>query len=260
MIEHLFHITEGTGNKKTGRITTTTTSRGSCTDACGFKTEVLEDGTVVRHGCYAEQYHMMMHWDKVDSGERGVPLDEFCERAKQLTFKSLVRHNQAGDLPGDGKHTLYRDACLKIAKAFRRVTAATYTAYPLTPFNLETILEMLRLGFTVNKSCTSLAQVDVAMDKGVPATVVMPTYTEGKKHMTPKDRLVVRCPAEYSKDISCANCGGNKGPLCWRPDRDFAVAFYAHGIFKGKVDKVLARVARYELSIAENLKEEVSDD
>ena len=245
-IEHKFHISESTGNRKTGRLTTTTTSRSSCTDACGFKTEVKEDGTTEKRGCYAEQFHMKMHWDKVDSGERGMSLDEFCNRAKKLTFKSLVRHNQAGDLPGDGKYTLYRDACLKIAKAFRRVTAATYTAYPLTSFNLETILEMIRLGFVVNKSCTSLRQVDEAMDKGVPATVVLPSYAEGKKHMTPKDRLVVRCPAEISKDINCSNCGGNKGPLCWRPERDFAVAFYAHGIYKRKVDEVLAEIINYE--------------
>ena len=69
MIEHRFHLTEFSGNKKT-RIPTTTTSRSTCPDSC-----LLKD-----NGCYAEQFHMKMHWDKVDAGERGGALSDLVSR------------------------------------------------------------------------------------------------------------------------------------------------------------------------------------
>jgi len=40
---------------------------------------------------------------------------------------------------------------------------------------------------------------------------------------------VVRCPEEYNNKISCVNCGGEKGPLCARSDRNFIIGFTAHG-------------------------------
>jgi len=39
---------------------------------------------------------------------------------------------------------------------------------------------------------------------------------------------VVRCPAEYDKRINCRNCGGGE-PLCARMDRNYVIAFTAHG-------------------------------
>ena len=240
IVEHNYHMTEDSRNTKVGkRVVVTTTSRSSCPDACPLKPEYDEDGKLIPKGCYGDQFHMKMHWDKVTSGERGYSLDELTKRIAKLPYKSMVRHDQVGDLPGDGKFTLYRDSCLKLAKAFRRSLAWSYTSYPLTGFNLETIREMLRLDFVINKSCFSLEQVDSAMDLGIPATVVLPSKTKGRKLRTPKGRIVARCPAEMSKDINCGNCGGSKGPLCLRKDRDFAVSFYAHGIFKKLVDKAL---------------------
>lgn len=38
----------------------------------------------------------------------------------------------------------------------------------------------------------------------------------------------VRCPAEHRDEITCANCGGRKGPLCARK-RDYVVYFTPHG-------------------------------
>ena len=238
--EHTYHMTESSGNTKVGkRVVVTTTSRSSCSDACPFKAEIDEEGKVIPKGCYGEQFHMKMHWDKVSSGERGYDLATLTKKIRALPFKSLIRHDQVGDLPGDGKFTLYRDDCFKLTKAFRKHLAWTYTSYPLSGFNLETIREMLRLGFVTNKSCYSLDQVDEAMDLGIPATVVMPSKTKGRKLKTPKGRVVARCPAELSKEINCGNCGGDKGPLCFRKDRDFAVSFYAHGVFKKLVNKAL---------------------
>lgn len=242
-IEHKYNLTENPNNKKTGRnVFVTTTSRSSCSATCLLKAEYDEDGKIIYKGCYADQFHMKMHWDKVTSGERGYSLTDLIKKIRALPFKSLVRHNQAGDLPGDGKLALYRSECFRLAAAYRKNLAWTYTSYPLNMFNLATIREMLRLDFVVNKSCFSLEQVDIAMDLGIPATVVLPSKTEGRKLRTPKGRIVARCPAEVSKDINCGNCGGNKGPLCLRKDRDFAVGFYAHGIFKKKVDEALEGV------------------
>jgi len=239
-MEHKYRLTKNSNNGKTGGgVYVTTTSRSSCSSACPFKAEYDEDGNIIYKGCYADQFHMKMHWDKVSSGERGDTLEEFIKEVHDLPYRALVRHNQAGDLPGDGHRTLFRDECFKLAKAFKRVLAWTYTSYPLTAFNIETLKEMLRKGFVVNKSCYSLDQVDKAMDEGIPATVVLPSNTMKGKVSTPQGRTVARCPAELSKKINCGNCGGAKGPLCLRPDRDFAVGFVAHGIFKKKADAML---------------------
>jgi hypothetical protein len=48
---------------------------------------------------------------------------------------------------------------------------------------------------------------------------------------------VVRCPEEYNPAISCVNCGGEKGPLCARSDRNYIIGFTAHGGSKNKINR-----------------------
>lgn len=50
--------------------------------------------------CYALDYHLNMHWNKVTSGERGTNWEEFCTSISKFKPDTLWRHNQAGDLPG----------------------------------------------------------------------------------------------------------------------------------------------------------------
>lgn len=44
--------------------------------------------------------------------------------------------------------------------------------------------------------------------------------------------LFVQCPAETHSTVTCATCGGNKGPLCARSQRAYVIVFVAHGTKK----------------------------
>ena len=101
----------------------------------------------------------------------------------------------------------------------------------------------------VNYSAPSLYAAAEAMRQGVAAVVVVaPTYWnnglipvkanlyggihEGPRLIQTDAVRVVRCPAEYTDKFSCNDCGGNNKPLCARGDRDYIIAFTAHGTGK----------------------------
>jgi len=228
-------VTAQSSNRKLRGTAVTTTSRSTCPDSCIFKGNGSE--------CYAEGWPLKLHWDKVDSGERGVGFTEYIKQLRALPFGTMIRGQQAGDMPGNGIDTLDHDKCIDVAKAMthKKKTAWTYCAYLLKK-NVETFRAVLDLGFAMNSSCYSLDDVDEAMDAGVPATMVWKSTFKGRNQTTPKGRKVYGCPAQLSEDIGCSNCGGAKGPLCARIDRDFAVGFWAHGNSKKKVD---ARLDEY---------------
>jgi hypothetical protein len=58
-----FHLTRSSGNRKTGPIPVTTSSRATCSPSCPF----------LLNGCYADGGGpLRLHWEKVTTGERGV--------------------------------------------------------------------------------------------------------------------------------------------------------------------------------------------
>ena len=234
-MEHQFHVTASSKNKKLKGTAATTTSRDTCPDSCILKGK--------GNGCYAENYPLNTHWNRVDRRERGTGFADYLKSLRALPFGTLVRGQQAGDMPGNGVDTLDHDKCMEVAKAMvtKRKVAWTYCAYLLRK-NLDTWKAVLATGFVMNKSCYSLEDVDEAMDAGVPATVLWKSTFKGRNQTTPKGRKVVGCPAQLSDDISCSNCGGNKGPLWARMNRNFAVGFWAHGKAKKRVD---ARLDEY---------------
>ena len=88
-----FHLTNKSGNFKTGKMAVSTSSRKTC-DATSCPFHEKNKG-----GCYAhESYHLRMHWDKVTSGERGFKWDLFLNQLKKLKKGSELRINQAGDI------------------------------------------------------------------------------------------------------------------------------------------------------------------
>ena len=56
---------------------------------------------------------------------------------------------------------------------------------------------------------------------------------KSKKATSARGVKMIRCLDETT-GIGCAKCGGSKGPLCARMDRDFGVVFTAHGAAKKK--------------------------
>lgn len=217
------HTTLKSNNVKTGKIPVTTTSAKTCPDTCPFK----------KNGCYADGGPLALHWQKVTDGLRGDSWSTFIDKVKGFKAGQLWRHNQAGDLAGDGKR-LDAAANEELAHANKGRRGFTYTHYNvLTDKHNARVVERLNeLGFTVNLSGNSLAHADALCDLDIaPVTVVLPE-TQTTNTTTPKGRKVVVCPATIKDNVSCATC-----QLCAR-QRDTIVGFPAHGVSKRKANEI----------------------
>lgn len=268
-----FHVTKVSGNLKLGAMSASSSSRDTCPDNCSLKQLTLPDGSTRAGPCYANGYHTKMHWNQVDNGKRGVDFTSFIKLLKTMPPAMRFRGQQVGDLPGEG-NKLDEEKCIKYADTIRRHRQSfTYTHYPVVPraaldeeveykgtsyrlklpavgtalaaWNRAVVKRMLR-SYTVNVSCDSLSQVDKVVALGLPAVVAVPRDTP-KKSSTPGGVPLVQCPATLKESkIVCANCGGSKGPLCWRKDRDYAITFPAHGIWKVLTEKIIEAVKKGE--------------
>lgn len=208
-------------NVKTGPIPVSTTDASTCPPTCEqFDT------------CYAKYGPLQIHWNKLNNGERGMNWEDFCDEVHRLPRKQLWRHNQAGDLPGDGK-TIDTAALYQLVAANKGKRGFTYTHYPLAHYNVKAIEAANADGFTINISCDSLEQVDVvSLITDAPLAVVLHSETITHSVRTPAGRKVVVCPATYRNDMNCANCA-----ICYdrRPGRA-VIGFPAHGTKKRLID------------------------
>lgn len=226
-----YHLTRRSSNEKTGPIPVTTTTDDSCPIDCPFRHD--RSG-----GCYADGGKLSIWWRKLSAGEHNLCFGCFEAQIADLPDSSVVRHDQAGDLPGHGARIdVAKLRRLAAAMAARDKKAFTYTHKPLTPANAEAIADANAAGFTVNISANTLAEVDRAMDQGFPVVVVLPRDFKGSRTTTPAGRPVYRCPATMVDGFTCQRCGTGE-PLCWRQDRAAAIGFPAHGCQAGKASSV----------------------
>lgn len=192
-----------------------TSNKDTCPTACILKNS----------GCYAENYHLNLHWDKVSSGERGTDYDDFLLQLKALPKGSAFRHNQAGDLVGSS-NTINSKALQDITKATKRLQAFTYTHYPVLN-NLHNQLAIKKAndeGFTVNLSANNITEVDDLLALKIAPVAVVMSPNSPKVTLTEGGNKIVICPAQTSKKTTCVDC-----MLCAKPDRSFAIGFIPHG-------------------------------
>lgn len=215
------HLSPQSANAKTGPIPVSTTTRATCPLDCAM-----------RDGCYAASGPLALHWSAVTAGARGTDWATFCGAIAALPDGQLWRHNQAGDLPGDGR-TVDPAALGALVAANRGRRGFTYTHYRDSA-SLEWVRHANAWGFTVNLSANNLADADTLADTGAgPVVCVLPSdATENAR--TPAGRRVVVCPATQRDDVSCATC-----QLCQR-QRDVIVGFPAHGTKRRVIDIRLA--------------------
>jgi len=218
------HLTLKSSNSKTGPIPVSTTERKSC-GACPLK----------KSGCYADDFHLSMHWDLVSSGERGTDWDEHCDQIAALPEAQLWRANQAGDLPRKGKK-IDRTKVRRLVAANHGKRGFTYSHHALSAENLSTLYEALIGGFVVNLSANNLTHADECADTGLPVAVLLPTEQKTNTR-TPAGRHVVICPAITHEGVQCATCG-----LCANADRVAIIGFPAHSGGAKKADLVARRV------------------
>lgn len=215
------HLSAKSANVKTGPIPVSTTTRATCPVDCG-----------VRAACYAATGPLALHWSAVSNGTRGTDWPMFCASIDALPDGQLWRHNQAGDLPGDG-HTVDPVALGQLVHANIGRRGFTYTHYRDTQ-SLAWVRHANAWGFTVNLSANDLTDADSLADTGAGPVVVVLSSDASANTVTPKGRRVVVCPATQRDDVSCATC-----QLCQR-QRDTIVGFPAHGTKRRVIDIALA--------------------
>lgn len=217
-----YQVTAKSRNAKTGPLMVTTSSSDTCPEACPFK----------QGGCYAKGGPLAILWNKLDKGQCGTDLDGLCSAIEGLPEGTLWRHNQAGDLPGQGD-MIDGEALKRIVVANSDRRGYTYTHKPMdTEHNRNMVYTANKLGFTVNLSANTLPHADDLADLGIgPVVTVLPSDHQGNCK-TPKGRKVVVCPAITHDNVTCATCG-----LC-ALQRDVIVGFPAHGPTKKKADAI----------------------
>lgn len=227
MTSYNVHLTPKSSNIKTGKIPVSTSSSATCPSCCPFNN--ANEG-----GCYAESGPLALHWRKVSEGTRGSDWDVFCATIASLPAGvSLWRHNQAGDLPGDGEN-IDGKALAQLVEANAHRRGFTYSHYNVleNTANRAIIEKANQSNFTINLSANNLAHADqlAALNIG-PVAVVLPSDHKGNT-TTPEGRRVVECPAISRDDVTCESCG-----MCAHKGHAI-VGFPAHGTQKRKASTV----------------------
>jgi len=229
-MKNLTHLTLVSSNAKTGPIPVSTSSASTCPDACPFKLQ----------GCYAKSGPLAIHWSKVTSGLRGLEWTEFLSVVRSFSAGQLWRHNQAGDLPGDGDK-IEPAMLADLSKANASKRGFTYTHKPVltgqhAKGNLRAIRSANKSGFVVNLSANSIAHADELSKTGLPVAAVVP-QSSPDRFTTPAGNRVVVCPAQRVAGLSCDKCR-----LCAKGDRSFIIGFRPHGTGARKVEAITSAV------------------
>lgn len=215
------HLTTSSSNAKTGPIPVSTTSKATCPVDCAM-----------RSGCYADSGPLALHWSAVTAGSRGTDWTTFVDAVAAFPAGTLWRHNQAGDLPGNGS-TIDPVALGQLVAANAGRRGFTYTHYR-DEQSIGWVRHANAWGFTVNLSGNDLVDADRLADlEAGPVVCVLPS-TATTNIKTPAGRTVVVCPATQREDVTCATC-----QLCQR-QRSAIVGFPAHGSRKRAIDIKLA--------------------
>ena len=217
-------FTAVSSNTKTGQIPTSTTERASCPTTCAFYDK----------GCYAKSGPQAIHWRKVSNAERGVSWAEFTKLIRKIAKGQLWRHNVAGDLPHNDGNIDYLQL-RQLIDANKGKKGYTYTHHILNDHNVIAVQNSNALGFTVNASCESVDEADRVMTEyNIPAVAVVNSEKTDRFYKTANGRKVITCPATIHEDVTCATWG-----LCQVADRDYILAFPAHGNAKKTVNQIV---------------------
>jgi hypothetical protein len=216
-------------NAKTGDIPVTTSDAKTCPDACPLKSS---------GACYAKHGPLGMYWKKINAGQYASTWQHLLDEVKALPEGQLWRHNQAGDLPGDGDE-IDCNALIDLVSANSGKRGFTYTHKPVEGFNTipmnnrDAIRHANANGFTVNLSADNLSEADSlkALNIG-PVVTVLPREAPQVSY-TPQGHKVVVCPAQTRDDVTCKSCG-----LCAISSRDVIVGFLAHGVSAKKAEAI----------------------
>ena len=220
-----FKLIKVSSNKKTGPMPVSITSKDTCPSTCPFKGK----------GCYARLGHLNIHWARATTN--GIELKEFCDAVKDLPNGQVWRHNEAGDLPGNGSE-INQSELNQIVEANNGKKGYTYTHYlPSVGNNSIAIKSANDSGFTINLSADNLSKADEFVSLGIAPVVVVVPSDKTKSFKTDKGNSVTICPNVTSNGkIQCITC-----KLCAKANRKAIVGFPAHGIMKKTVSEIVGK-------------------
>lgn len=236
-----YNFVEASTNKKMLGLPLVQSPRRTCWRGCPFIGQ-----------CYGEQWPLGSIWNMVE--ERGEPLAKVCQRIHGLPPRSRWRWGDVGDVPGCGGH-ISRRAIEQIVLANLGKYGWSYSHKPvlgdgaMASKNRETIRWANDNGFTINLSAEGWKKADALADLEVgPVFAVLPhnwmDKQAWKRSHTPQGREIRQCPAEISQ-VRCATCGGNRGPLCARAERDFIVGVSTHGCNRNRIAAIVAEIEMF---------------
>lgn len=222
-----YKLTLKSSNAKTGPIPVSTSSSDTCPTSCPL---------LANNACYAKHGPLAIQWRKVDRGEHAKHWGDFLRDVQALPDGRLWRHNQAGDLPGEGD-TIDWHMLIELVETQRGKRGFTYTHKPVTSdcLNAAIVGWANQNGFTINLSSNDLNDADRLADLEIgPVVTLLPSDAAKNETLeTPAGRTVVPCPATYQDDVSCASC-----QLCQR-QRAVIIGFPAHGSSKRRINEAL---------------------
>jgi len=221
-----YHLTPKSANEKTGPIPVSTTSAATCPPDCPFNN---------KQGCYAGSGPLALHWAAVTRGDRGDQFADFFDKIAALPPGQLWRHNQAGDLPGNGLEIDGR-ALGDLVKANKGRRGFTYTHYnPANGKNAAYIKGANDWGFTVNLSANTPAHADQLAALGLGPVVTVLPIDQRENTVTPGGLKIVVCLATIREGVSCSSC-----QLCAVSNRAAVIGFPAHGTQAKKAARVFS--------------------
>lgn len=219
------------GNRKTGPIPVTSTDPSSCPPSCPLR----------GNGCYCEHTWQVTAWRSL--GWKGIMLDELCTRIRRLPPGTLWRHNEGGDLPGEGD-AIDAEALAAIVTANERAKALGFTfthrpvgSYGLGLSNARAIWAANQRGFRINLSADNLVEADRLASLAIAPVAVTVGSQHPLRSRTPQGRLVLVCLAQRFRGLTCRECG-----VCRRARRTYVIAFRAHGFRARAIDKRLRQL------------------
>lgn len=214
----MFLFVESTGNRKTGPIPVTYSSKSTCPDSCSLKAG----------GCYAAGGPTAMAWRRADTG---IDLDALIAKIKALPAGQIWRMNVAGDLPGNGK-TVDKRSLTKLVKAAAHTKGYTYTHYDDKASLAAVAKANAAGGLVINLSADDPADADALLATGAgPVVTVLPQDVSAAPTHTPGGTRIVVCPTYTHDNVTCESC-----QLCAVGTRKAVVGFPAHGFQAKKAE------------------------
>lgn len=195
---------------------------GTCPPTCSH----LKTG-----GCYALNGNVAMHARKAKR-ERTDAKQLRDWLLTEVKSNTLVRHHVSGDIMGTGG---------KVDKTYVKTIYDAHKARPdihgwgyTHAWRQVSPLDLNHETLTFNASCDNLQDLEDALDQGWATTIVVEADFERSDIELPSGRTVraIVCLNQNNHAVTCALC-----KKCLVADRDYVVAFRAHGSGKNKIEK-----------------------